>query len=422
MPTFFEKGYFDQGSSFNTQCSECGTKIKLLLGDLTVVRKGSLFPKRGFQCQVCKRVYCWDCSDREKYCKCGNKYWREKSYFSTEDLDRSKNKKLAKKYDIFVSYSSKVVHLVREVVEQLVANGYSIWFAEYDVLIQDRGSFQDFIRNAIENSSYGLCFTNTEYMQSQYCRYEMEQLLESNNCGPENIIEIGVPGEPSVHKKYHQLKLSSFLDYRGNIQDIFDHIEKISNFSIERFSGIGELQGKTEIFYYLKHGYSLEVNDWSVRPKPNFFWRIVTPRSAGIPGPIFQKNFAQYEINGNLIIGEAAKPLNRKNLSSKNQREIYESIINFANLFTTYHQEQCLGVHLLLLLGYSHFSITTRNMFGHLLRRYSIILPSPINEHEHDLEFLFTFFSFDESFREFCRYAHYLDKLVLSLRWSEIKQ
>lgn len=73
----------------------------------------------------------------------------------------------------------------------------------------------------------------------------------------------------------------------------------------------------------------------------------------------------------------------------------------------------CLGMHLLFMHGYS------QNVFAAYKSRtwsrlYSVVLPDP-NSYE-DIEFAFFFFC-RESFTDFCRYAHYMDKVVQSLDW-----
>ncbi|CAF0741227.1 unnamed protein product [Adineta steineri] len=78
------------------------------------------------------------------------------------------------KYDIMISYSHKDQRICHQIHEQLVKDGYQVWF-DKDCL---RGSTMVGIANAIENSKYVLiCMSNT-YKQSVYCHSEAHYAFE----------------------------------------------------------------------------------------------------------------------------------------------------------------------------------------------------------------------------------------------------
>ena len=80
------------------------------------------------------------------------------------------------KYNIFVSYRSKNIHIVRPIAEQLMAAGLKVWFAEYEILLSGRQRFKEAINHGINNCSFGICFTNDRYAQSEHCQKESNNM------------------------------------------------------------------------------------------------------------------------------------------------------------------------------------------------------------------------------------------------------
>jgi len=78
------------------RCGECNREMIILIGMgvpgifnnnimYPLMRQGKL--KGSWRCHRCERYYCWDCSDSDKQCKCGDQNWVESFYFeSTADL------------------------------------------------------------------------------------------------------------------------------------------------------------------------------------------------------------------------------------------------------------------------------------------------------------------------------------------------
>lgn len=78
------------------------------------------------------------------------------------------------KYDVMISYSHKDQEICLQIHEQLVKDGFQVWF-DKDCL---RGSTMVGIANAIENSKHVLiCMSNT-YKQSVYCHSEAHYAFE----------------------------------------------------------------------------------------------------------------------------------------------------------------------------------------------------------------------------------------------------
>ncbi len=95
------------------------------------------------------------------------------------------------KYDFFVSYKSGDSNVARQVAEYLIATGRSVWFAEFNVLIDNYDRFQEAIDHAATNSLCAILFTSDDWLESEYCRREAELLC--SNLAPDSIFEILLP-------------------------------------------------------------------------------------------------------------------------------------------------------------------------------------------------------------------------------------
>lgn len=62
-----------------SQCSTCGTPMKLLTG--AIIYNREVRTQGCFQCKSCARLTCYECSDNRLPCECGQKQWVERSCF-----------------------------------------------------------------------------------------------------------------------------------------------------------------------------------------------------------------------------------------------------------------------------------------------------------------------------------------------------
>lgn len=64
-------------------CCECGTQM--MLTSMFSTHEAATGQLRGtLQCNHCKRYYCFDCSDADMPCFCGDRSWQEKVYYPRE--------------------------------------------------------------------------------------------------------------------------------------------------------------------------------------------------------------------------------------------------------------------------------------------------------------------------------------------------
>lgn len=61
------------------QCRRCGSRMRVVTGN--VIYRKDVRTQGCFQCRVCARYTCYDCSDSREPCECGQKQWVERSYF-----------------------------------------------------------------------------------------------------------------------------------------------------------------------------------------------------------------------------------------------------------------------------------------------------------------------------------------------------
>ena len=344
-------------------------------------------------------------------------------YLKISERTRQNQKSLEfvdKMYDFFVSYKVEDVFIVRQIVEQLIASGLKVWFAEYTILLSGRSETEmlnQAMDDGIEQAKFGICFTNNRYIQSLNCRHELTQLLDQKNCGPQNTIEIKLPDEPLPHQEFPQLVESPSIEYR-DINQTLHYIRQISRFPIKsmdsRYSSLQNLS----VFYYDQNTYSLDLTGWIVTHQESSLAQDIY---GNVSGPTFKRMCDQTLMWGYLIMGKQDRDFRRDKLKDNNgnydDTRYHDYMINFArHVFAERQKQECVGVHLVFIEHFSHsHSAFTTFIHGIWSRVYSIILPNPQNDQDQDIEFLFNFF-FNGSFQEFCRHAHLMDKVVQSFR------
>jgi hypothetical protein len=131
-----------------------------------------------------------------------------------------------KRFDLFLSYKSEDAALARRLCEHLTASGWRVWFAEYAVLLKDRTTFQEAVAAGIRHSRLGLCLTNPRYALSPHCRWELELLLHPDHGGPARLLEIKVPGDPSLYAQFPGLGRARSLQFRNDLGEVFRFIEQ----------------------------------------------------------------------------------------------------------------------------------------------------------------------------------------------------
>jgi hypothetical protein len=322
-------------------------------------------------------------------------------------------------YDVFVSYKSEDVSVARAVADGLTAARGRVWFAEYEILLSGRESFQERIDEGIHHSAHGLVFTNDKYVGSPYCRRELDQLLEF--AGPECIVEVTLPREEAPHREYPSLDRSHSLDLRDPDEILRRVGSRIGISPVERpaprrrgyrdaagrHSGTrgqpgayeGSLAGRT---------YRIALDGWTIEKDP-----VRDPRYAGW-APEFKYAVERPPLFVNVVAGTEVSPEAQRLNEVEGDRAVYEYLLEYAPRYLGATGADVRGVHLLVKDGRSQMGLTYfKDDFW--TRKVSLIVPN--ESIAATGEFVFTFGLFG-SFRQYCLMARVMDELALSLTWD----
>src|SRR4051812_29359925 len=121
---------------------------------------------------------------------------------------------------VFISYKSENAQLVRQVVEELMYHGIRTWFAEYDLLSKDHIRLEDLYKRlrdeignekaeqayreqirqvlstAMSDCTHGVAFTNQFWAGSDFCKHEINYLIEKFGNRTSRVLQICLPNEP----------------------------------------------------------------------------------------------------------------------------------------------------------------------------------------------------------------------------------
>jgi hypothetical protein len=335
-------------------------------------------------------------------------------------------------YDVFVSYKSHDVHLARHIAEQLIASGKRVWFAEYEILLRHYERFEASIDAGIGRCKYGLAFTNDRYAGSTHCQREMTQLLD--RCGPEKVFEVRVPPQEEPRRLFPALIRSPSYDGRS-VNGILEFLTQKTGWSLD----LVPLDGNSEQPRHVQavcmdRQYSLDTTGWEllgpgeqhVRTRSFVRWDLprgqveVFVRSGSLPMSVEGPSLRYCDDGAppvfmNLHAGPEMSYRRRPSEPNPDDRGVYRQLMEYlpTHLRRLWFSK-LRGLHLVFHGGFSQIAMTYR-WGGYWTRKYSVIVPHPTAP--LDTEFVFTF-GFKGPFREFCRRAYLMDRLVGSLEWT----
>ena len=73
-----DRRFINTGRYKVADCSKCGIKMPIITGPFNI--NGPDRIQGCFQCSMCGRYTCYECSDASVSCKCGHLAWIEKMY------------------------------------------------------------------------------------------------------------------------------------------------------------------------------------------------------------------------------------------------------------------------------------------------------------------------------------------------------
>lgn len=127
-----------------------------------------------------------------------------------------------RQYDLFVSYKSDNVDVARAVTEALLASDVRVWFAEYEVVLDNYNNFQKSIDLGIDSSRYALIFTNRDWATSKYCQLEIDRIVQ--RIPHEAILQVCIPRHPEPFDRTPVLADVPTMDFDGNIDSVLTFI------------------------------------------------------------------------------------------------------------------------------------------------------------------------------------------------------
>lgn len=139
---------------------------------------------------------------------------------------------MVNEYDVFISYKSSNSSEVRAVAEKLIAKGIQVWFAEYQVLLENYENFQDAIDAGIDASRYALLFTNNEWVDSKYCRMEYERAR--SRLAPSHILEVRMPPEEKTYLTYPELQQGRSMVWGDDVEAVVEFIGESTDLDVSR--------------------------------------------------------------------------------------------------------------------------------------------------------------------------------------------
>lgn len=327
-------------------------------------------------------------------------------------------------YDIFISYKSEDVHVVRRVVDRLLAQGFRVWFAEYTILFHARDRFQDAINQGISQSQFGVIFSNDRYIRSKYVRRELRRMLDpAQGMGPDKVVEVRIPQEPGTRTRFgQQMNSVRWLEYKGNIDEVVDfivqnagvrHTETTVIRSAPHRKATGTFEGAKFSFTVPASWREIADSRIEMGKQLGGTWKddIETPRYYA-PDTDPSRSF-------HIVVGYDSPAISPSIESLANEpvddRKQYEDMRDFAMLWLAKNHKECKGLHLFFLRGVSHMLITYFDCMWN--RRYSIVLKHPHNG--RDVEFAMVFWC-GGKFRDYCRCTSEMEDIAESLQWDSV--
>jgi hypothetical protein len=321
--------------------------------------------------------------------------------------------------EIFVSYKSEDVAVARAVAEALMATGTHVWFAEYQILLDDRHRFEEVLDQALHRCTKAIALTNDRYARSPYCDKEIRTLLDT--IGPKNVVEVMIPREPQPHCVHPRLEGAYSATWHGSLYALLDELSglKFCDPASPLLSGGDLLEPKGKRLRIAVPKVSLGTAAWTSLAG--------SPWSQG--QTIYARHVGSSELRVHVLvnlIGQMKR--SRQDHGILDDRQVFNQNLEAASSYrneiaTAYLHQRLLGVHLLFALGYSHFAMTyevSPVLIHHpkrIHRKY--VLTFSEGESGEDAEIIITAsVSGATRLSEFLPYVPLFDQFVNSIAWD----
>jgi hypothetical protein len=326
-------------------------------------------------------------------------------------------------YDLFISYHRKDSEYARTLAEELTYFGISIWYAEFEILLQGRKRLQDeeilrsILINAAKESKYCLFLMSKDSLKSKWViEVELATFFErERNEHQENIIPVIIPsGNDNIDSGWipdnFNNRTSLLYGDPKNIEDLVKSIlEKINKSNLGIKHNIDRNSKKTItlepnlVTKERKIPLSIEIGaEWEPAGKKDKDMLL------------FARNI-ETNMFLNIIVGYLSKDYIKTTDTQSVEEDNY-----FAEEFIKrgLNRRKVAGSHLINVAGKPHFSFTYSRRFFFTKtysRQYSIILNHP--QSERLIEFVFTA-SYKGSYKNFLSRIGRVDTIVRSLKFK----
>lgn len=325
------------------------------------------------------------------------------------------------KWDFFLSYKSENANEVRRIAERLMAAGYRVWFAEYQILLRSYVDFEPLIREGIKNCSFGILFTTNDYFGSKHCRNEVEWLHQRFEKEPWRIIEVRLENFNdatrtlglSTKSQPIACNLPSQISQEcGEDEDLLTRLSSITGLNLCRGGKTPPPSGNSPRFHARCAPISFDpsgfvLKEWKTHPVDGT--DIVS--FEGESGPV------RFGFNVYFHYSPQAKPGQPFTLSANpvDDRKLYTELRAYAlwwmkqmRMRAVFLRER--GLHLIWIDGRAQLALTHSFLWVRM-RKYSVIL----NQLPRSIQLIFTF-GVTGGFDDFCRLVLLMDRVIESIR------
>jgi hypothetical protein len=330
-------------------------------------------------------------------------------------------------WDFFFSYKSQNANEIRRIAEHLMADGYRVWFAEYEVVLRNYKQFQRQIRKGTRNCSFAILFTTNLYSQSKHCENEVTWLKQHLEKEPGRIIEVSLE-EPNNARQVFGLspqspRLVAHLSHWPSQENEEDHelltrLTELTGFNLDHSSMTPQIRSSSDRFRARCAPISFDpsgfvLSKWSTYPADgtdvvsfeggpdqvrfgfNLYFHFYPQKAPGQP---FTTTNDRSPIAGELI-----------------DRSLYDELREYAAWFMRQAGKQGIflkerGLHLIWLNECTQFAITHSFLRVHM-RKYSVIIDQLLRP----IQLIFTF-GVTGSFEDFYRLIPLMDHVIESIR------
>jgi hypothetical protein len=256
------------------------------------------------------------------------------------------------------------------VAERLLARGIDLWFAEYRVLPENYEEFEEALDDGIHRATHGLVFTNQRWSEAEWCRYEMQGLI--NRIGDSaNIVEVCIPKEEGPHVEYPLLAANEPVVFRGHhVRPESEDVEELVGEICARL-GLPDPHQSTSVqrgerVSFQRYGAEFDPGPLRHSGSRTFLAQVVDTvgyyRSANFIGSI-----AGIEVSLDFYVWPFDSALRNLSISQEhaaNDREVYTAYRRYAQQWIEGESERrssklcSQGLHLVFIGRHSHFGLT----------------------------------------------------------------